>query len=131
MHEVKLSRTAKGYSVESTLEISEADVMIGAPGTTEDSQTLLAEVKRLQIVASTLAVERNLARDAIKGLEALAKQLAEALPDSQKLRMLAEHFDIKYAANPQDDEVQRDLRLWAQTSETALATYETAMGEKA
>ena len=97
----------------------------------QDIQTLLAEVKRLQIVASTLAVERNLARDAIKGLEALAKQLAEALPDSQKLRMLAEHFDIKYAANPQDDEVQRDLRLWAQTSETALATYETAMGEKA
>lgn len=51
------------------------------------------------------------------------RAVVEALPDSAKLRVLANWFDKEQASGRsdwRDDEVQRDLRRWADRATKAL-----------
>ena len=51
------------------------------------------------------------------------RAVLEALPDSAKLRVLANWFDKEQASRRsdwRDDEVQRDLRRWAGKARAAL-----------
>lgn len=74
------------------------------------AQKELAEIERYN---SLLIWEEN------KSLRASVARMEEALPDPDKLEILARWFDMKYPsdANP---EVQTDLREWAKKIRRAL-----------
>ena len=55
----------------------------------------------------------------VDALRAKVARYEEALPDPEKLDMLAEWFDARYPNDPYP-EVQIDLRMWAKNARKAL-----------
>jgi hypothetical protein len=102
-------------------------------------QAALTEAGENLKVAARLAVQAQRERD---GYKALAERRGKALPDPDKLRLLADWFDGDDAAKGRrgpslatlggqpPDEVRRELRGWADDIEAAIDATPEARGKE-